>query len=135
VKFRLRAYVVPRASSPAPPNTEGFVDVVGIAAANRYVLGLTKQDSNPQSGVAALWKPLTAVLAQKSELDLAMVHFVRRSCFRYAGVDWLVGRKNRALEPTSRFFVLNAHVVGLMECSKLMIPPGRMAGKCIAAVK
>jgi hypothetical protein len=78
VKFLLRAwYVVPRASSPAPPNTEGFVDVVGIAAANRYALGVTKQDSNPPSGAAALWQPLTVVLAQKSELDLAMAHFAR----------------------------------------------------------
>lgn len=78
VKFRRRAwYVVPRASSPAPPNNEGFVDVVGIAAANRYALGATKQDSNPQSGVAALWKPFALLPVQKSVLDLAMVHSVR----------------------------------------------------------
>lgn len=56
----VQAYVVPRASFRAPPNTEGraacveFVIVIGISVSNRYVQVSKKQDLSLLNVVAAL---------------------------------------------------------------------------------
>lgn len=56
----VQAYVVPRASFRAPPNTEGraacveFVIVIGISVSNRYVQVSKKQDLSLLNVAAAL---------------------------------------------------------------------------------
>ena len=58
----VQAYVVPRASFRAPPNTEGraacvefvIVIVIGISVSNRYVQVLKKQDLSLLNVAAAL---------------------------------------------------------------------------------
>ena len=71
--------VVPRASFPNRPNTEGlvaFVDVIEIemAFATRFARASTKLDANPLTFGAAL-RMLVLTLAQGLVLALAMVHF------------------------------------------------------------
>jgi hypothetical protein len=75
------SYVVPRASSPVQPNTEGRVAFVAIVivsvAANRFAQVVTKQGVSHPMVFAALRMPLMLIRAPHLELGLEMPQFVR----------------------------------------------------------